>query len=341
MSKNLFVVVLAGGSGERLWPLSRKNKPKQLLPFINKSTLLEQTIDRFAGKVASERIYVVTTKAQESLIAQCVGNKVGKIIAEPEARNTAPAILFTCFEIARTNPDACVLFVPADHFIAQKDIFVTTVMQAVEYAQNNDDIVLLGIKPYAAAVGYGYIEHVGNDQVTKPVVRFHEKPTVEVAQEYIKNEHMLWNAGIFCAQVKTYMDAFRMHAPEIFEAIHNYCNGNGSYSNAASVAFDVAILEKTKKCVVVPSSFTWSDVGNVSSFLMLQQQYGNETNKVIAVNATANLIQTPKKLVALVGIDNVCVVETDDVLLIARRDQADAVKTIVRDLKDQKYEDYL
>ncbi len=338
MNKNVVVVILAGGKGERLWPLSRQLHPKQLLS-LNGSSLLAQTIDRVDSLVDKSNLWIFTTDEQKASIQQAVGSRVGVIATEPATRNTGPAVLLACLKIYALNPEALIVFVPADHYIKDTDAFQKTLMQAIQVSEKQDSITLLGIKPTHPATGYGYIqadtEHVDKDAY--PVHSFHEKPTLQSAQQYVQQENMLWNSGIFCGKVDTFLREFRMHALTLYQMVHAYVDQGYDYQKISSISFDHAVLEHSNNVWVVPALFDWSDVGNLDTFLTLKKSEQN----VIALNAHNNKIDVPGKLVALIGVNNLCVVQTEDALLIAQSDNTEHIKEIVQMLKKNNKEQYL
>jgi mannose-1-phosphate guanylyltransferase/mannose-6-phosphate isomerase len=336
-NKNVYCVILAGGSGTRLWPLSRAGKPKQFLAVGNEMTLLQQAVSRVSSSVPKENIWIGTTQQHEEAVRACVGDKIGNIVIEPGARNTAPAILLSCFHIYKCNPDAAIVFLPSDPFIPNTKRFVSFLNRAIDYMLKNERISLLGLKPRYPATGYGYIEYddtmSGQTDVPFVVKKFHEKPVFEVAQRYCQQGNMLWNISMFCAQARVFLDEFQKHAPDIFEGVKDFVHSTGTYEDIRSESIDYALMEKSSKVSVFPVDFEWCDVGNIEVFLSLQKQYGLEKNDVLTVDSNNNLVHVDDRLVALVGVDNLCIVQTDDVLLITKRDESEKVKQIVQKLK--------
>lgn len=339
----LYGVVLAGGVGERLWPLSRQHKPKQFLRVGSHKTLLEQSLDRLAPIV--DHSWIVTAQKHASLVHEYVGNAVDHVLIEAEGRNTAPAILYTCLEIHKKDPEALVLFVPADPFIPETDYvnFQEMILRAVAFAQQHDDIVLLGVKPTYPATGYGYIQYE-QEAIFAPIFKinqFHEKPSLKLAQNYIKASNMLWNIGMFCAKASVFIEQYKRWVPELYNQVEEFMNGERPYHEIESISIDYAIMERSANVYVLPVDFSWCDVGNVDVFMSLHEKFDINTSKTIQIDAKSNLVSVPNKLVALIGVDDLCVIETDDALLITKRSQAEKVREIVKELKDKKQTEYL
>ncbi|MFC1841599.1 mannose-1-phosphate guanylyltransferase [Candidatus Dependentiae bacterium] len=341
--KNAYFIILAGGSGTRLWPLSRQEKPKQFLEVGEEKTLIDQAIERVSAIAPKENIWISTTKNHEENIKRYVGDKIGHIVVEPGLRNTAPAILLACLELHKKDPDAVVMFLPSDPFIEDKDKFVAYVKSAIEFSMENNHITLFGITPTYPATGYGYIEfdNVNKKDAPYQVLKFHEKPKLEVAKAYVAQDNMVWNICMFCGKVKVFLEEFAKEAPEIFDGVTKYVNGHGDYNDVKSDSIDYAVMEKSKNIFVIPADFPWCDVGNIEVFLTIQKQNMQLDENVVSVDSKNNMVSVKDKLVALVGVDNLCIVETNDTLLITKRNQAEKVRQIVQQLKKSKNQTYL
>jgi mannose-1-phosphate guanylyltransferase/mannose-6-phosphate isomerase len=325
--EHVYVAILAGGKGERLWPLSTVDRPKPLLPFINGETLLDQTIQRALPLVDSPKnICIVAGAGLEALIQKEVGDRIGFMITEPCGRNTAAAVLLAVEQIYRRDPDALVLFLSADHFIPDPVPFQAMMRHAIDYTKQHQKIAIFGLKPQFPATGYGYIQTGVPEEQGFIVDAFHEKPDLEQAQKYVKQSNMFWNLGLFAAQASVWRAEFSANSPEIFAGMQRYLDGNGSYQDITSISVDYALMEKSKNIVMFGGNFAWYDVGNLHAFLSLKKIYGGQYQDVINIQAQNNLAQTKKKIVACIGVSNICIIETADVLVIAHNDEVERVK---------------
>lgn len=336
--KNVYFVILAGGSGERLWPLSRHRQPKQLIPFLNNKSLLEQTLDRVKPLTTSiEQVVVVTNKDHARAVDKLVGDRVGKVIVEEVGRNTAPAILLACNYLAQKDPQALMVVLPSDAYIPDQSAFCLTITRGLAYLATSADIVVFGLKPSYAATGYGYIQANHEEPIAQnigyKVVQFHEKPDSASAQVYVERGDMFWNIGIFAASVATFIEEFKKYVPQLVSDVGRFLNFSCSYSEIQSISIDYAIMEKSSKIIVFPASFEWFDVGNLNVFLTLQAKYSADSLPVISYDGAGNLASTKQKLVVCVGVSDLCIVETDDVILVAQKQTAENVKKVLPQVK--------
>ena len=333
--KNVCFVILAGGSGERLWPLSSKAHPKQLIPFLGMGSLLEQTISRIEVLAESkDQILIVTNEAQKLLIKEQAGARVGKILAEPAACNTAPAILWSALKAFDLDEQAVMVVLPADHFIPDKELFAQHLQRAIEYAKANEKLVTFGLKPRHAATGYGYIQADMRNQPADfdnwPVLKFHEKPPAEVADRYLKQADMFWNIGIFVGKASALLREFELLAKDLFDGMQLWLEGKQEYKNLPSISIDYAIMEKSQEIVVFAADFDWYDVGDLNTFLSLELQFSKREQKLIEIEGSGNLGRlNNNKILACVGVSDLCVVETDDVILIVSKEKVNSVKKAI------------
>ena len=308
--------------------------------------MLEQAIDRIEPLAyAADNIWISTTQYHAARIGSLVRGRVGKIIADPISRNTAPAIVHCCHLLHEHDAQARVIFLPADAFIALKDYnaFRTGIQHAMAWIEQYASVVLCGVKPQYPATGYGYIEYIANNTDNTsvyPVTHFHEKPNYAVAQYYMQLPQMLWNIGIFGGQVSSFIAQFQCYAPELLKSVTDFIVGLCAYDSIPAISIDYALIERMTDVCVVPMAITWCDVGNISVLLALQQKLG-AANKVMSLNAADNLVYAQDKLVVLIGVDNLCVVDTHDVLLVTSADAAESVKVVVNQLKQQGSSQYL
>jgi len=344
---NVYFIILCGGSGTRLWPLSRKNRPKQLLPFLNNKCLLEQTIDRITTIAKSKNhIGIITTQEQRSLIPETICNKIGFTLAEPTPQNTGPAILYSCLDIEKKDEKAIAVFLAADHFIPDTKQYCKYLQKAIEYATITKKIVTLGLMPTFPATGYGYIQAATATHVKAgipyKVAKFHEKPDLEKAQEYVNRGDMFWNLGMFVGQVSSFLEEYNIHAPKMLSDVSDHVLIGKNYANAPSLSIDYALMEKSENISVIPCDFEWNDVGNLDLFLNIQQKNCEcKQEKIISINGQNNIAKTKKKLVSFIGVDDLCVIEDEDVIVVAKRNEIERVKEILPVIKKEKIDTLL
>jgi mannose-1-phosphate guanylyltransferase/mannose-6-phosphate isomerase len=327
---NTYFIILCGGSGKRLWPISQKNRPKQLVPFIQNRSLLEDTIDRIE-LIAHDKnnIGIITTKEQSNLISHNIKNKIGFMYEEPIGRNTGPAILYSALEMGKKDPNSVIAILPADAFIPDKKRFCSYLPKAIDYAFRNDKIVTLGLIPTYPATGYGYIQAKSCTQEISPVKKFHEKPNKKQALEYVDQGDMFWNLCMFIGKTHKFISEYKKHVPEMFDRVHEYFTTGKNYNRAPNISIDYAIMEKSEDIAVIPADFEWSDVGNLDTFLSIQQKHEKERTKIINIDSKNNIAKTTsKKIVTFVGVNNLCVIEEDNTLVIAKRDEVEKIKLV-------------
>lgn len=353
MMKSLFALILAGGSGERFWPLSRRTRPKQLLKLVSNKTLLEETIDRLDELVPRERILILTNVEQEAAVRALLPNfPQENIVAEPTKRDTAAAIALATAWVAKRDHQATMLVLPADHVIKDRAAFQESLGIAARAAEESGALVTIGIKPTWACPGYGYIERgapvelpgiEARDGIYR-VLRFREKPNAELADSFLNNGNFRWNAGMFVWSVPTVLTEFNRHAPALADFI-SQIRAPDKWQQVLSerfpelprISFDYAIMEKADRVLMVEATFDWNDVGGwraVAAYLAHDGK-GNAANGDISTcEASSNIVFSEKTTskVALVGVHNLIVVRTEDALLICNRHDAEKIKHLVAEL---------
>jgi mannose-1-phosphate guanylyltransferase/mannose-6-phosphate isomerase len=352
--KNVVFLILCGGGGERLWPLSRKNRPKQFISFLDGKSLLEQSLDRiFPLAENKSNIGVVTSDKQKKLLLDLVGNKIGFVLDEPAQRNTAPAILYSCLKIYEKNPDAVVVFLPADSFVVDNQKYINYLSQAIECAACNDKIVTLGLMPTRPATCYGYIQADSNFSncidcgKLYEVLTFHEKPDVQTAKKYMQQGDMFWNIGVFAAKISVFLNEFKACSSQLFFDMQNFMEGKISYQDLPNISIDYAVMEKSKNISVLVSDFEWDDIGNLDVFLTFQKRFSQDSTKIINIDGEKNLVKVLSeeghnaKLVAFVGVSDLCLVQEKDIILVAKRDEIEKVKKVLAKIREESLENFL
>ncbi len=352
MKNNLYAVILAGGSGTRFWPLSRRANPKQFLNVTGQGTLLAETLKRIQPLVSGQNIMIVTGALYRKEIARQIipfGIPKANVLLEPQGKNTAPAILWAATRIHQLNPDAVIAVLPADHLILNPKNFLNVLQQAVKLAQENY-LVTLGIVPTRPETGYGYLETVKQGGVLK-VKRFTEKPSLLKAKQFIKNKNYFcsknknyfWNSGMFIWKTAVILEEFRKYLPEVHQILgkdYRQKSIKKVWASLPSISIDYGILEKAKNVVAVAArDIGWSDLGSWESLMVVlpKDKNGNMIKgDVLERNCKNSLLWGEKRLVAAMGLDNLIVIDTPDALLISRRDLSQDVREIVTLLQRKK-----
>jgi mannose-1-phosphate guanylyltransferase len=348
MSSPLYVLVLAGGSGERFWPLSRRARPKQLLSLFSEETLLAATLRRLDGLVPADQVLILTNAEQLDATRRAApGIPPENIVAEPAKRDTAAAISLGVGWIAARERGATMIVLPADHVISDTAGFQRTLRVGAHAAERTGELVTIGIKPSWACPGFGYIE-VGapaslHDAPPGPpafnVVRFREKPSAELAEQFISHGCFRWNAGMFIWTIPAILNAFERHAPALAEFVTRLRTGDfkallrDAFPNLPKISIDYAIMEKAGRVLMVESDFDWDDVGSWTAVAKYLEKLGSENRAntaLSAIEAGTNIVYSSSKThVALMGVHDLIVVETPDALLICHRHEAEKIKQIV------------
>ena len=364
---SIHAVILAGGRGTRFWPRSRTKTPKQLLNIAGHGTMLEQTVARLRPIVPASRIWTVTNAEQEASVKKQLPQAARKqALVEPIGRNTAAAIALAAFHIRNVaKGDALMAVLPADHYIQDVGKYQKIVTTALGVARKPGRMVVLGIPPTHPETGFGYIEKmpatIGADgMAVYPVRRFAEKPTLEMAKEYLASGNYQWNAGMFFWRVATFLDALKQHLPATYTELEKLAASIGKrnyalelrriYGKLQNISVDYAILERVTaqggepQVFVIPAQVGWSDIGSWAAvYELLAKQPGENVfaGQGHAMEASGNYLSSSGKFVAAIGVTDLVVVETSDALLVCARDRAQDVGKLVKWLEEQKRKDLL
>jgi mannose-1-phosphate guanylyltransferase len=357
---SVYCVIMAGGSGTRFWPASRRQRPKQLLALTSSRSLLQQTLDRVASLAPAQRVLVVTGADHASqVVAQLPQLPPDQVLAEPLARNTAAAAGLAAAWVARRDPSAVCLVLPADHLITDETLFLATLERAIRAAREDDVLVTLGLTPRFPATGFGYIE---TGQAVDPeappvslVAAFHEKPDLATAEAYLAGGRHLWNSGMFAWRAEVLLTEIARHLPELaagLDELAPHLGGPGQaralaaiYPRLPAISVDHGVLEKSPRLRVVKADFGWSDLGSWDAVAELWpgDEAGNvcQDGRVLAIEASGNVVAAQGRLTALLGVDGLVAVVTDDVLMILPRERCQDVRQVIEALRDGGLHDLL
>jgi mannose-1-phosphate guanylyltransferase len=359
-SKN-YCVIMAGGVGSRFWPMSRTSFPKQFHDILGVGrTLIQMTYDRFLPICPKENILVVTNERYRDLVMeQLPGLTKEQVLCEPFMRNTAPCIAYASFWIAERATDANIIVAPSDHLILKDEEFIQNIRISLQQAEDSGNLVTLGIKPTRPDTGYGYIQWADEKGVLDPKVKrvktFTEKPDIELAKDFLESGDFYWNSGIFIWTLPSIMNAFEYYLPEMFRAFAEGVGIYGSeeedafiqriYPTCDNVSIDYGIMEKAKNVNVVLSDFGWSDLGTWGS-LHSHLKHDDHRNGVVGknvmlYNCTDNMVHVSgDKLAVLHGLNGYIVVQTENTLLVCRKEDEQKIKNFVNDIKMKKGESW-
>lgn len=346
--KNIYAALLVGGSGTRFWPRSRKKMPKQFLNITGDGTLFEKTLQRIKDKVNPENIYIVTNNLyKQEIIKQIAKIKIPaqNILLEPEGKNTAPAVCWVSSVIHQKNPSATILALPSDHLILNQKKYEQVLTEAIELAQN-DCLVTLGIVPTRPETGYGYLKTKevswgGKKQIK--VDQFVEKPDLAKAKRYIQKKNFYWNSGMFVWRSEVILNEFKTYLPEMYSLFEKKSSQKAIeriWSQVKGISVDYGILEKSTKVMAVKAQgINWSDLGSwesLADFLDKDKEANILKGDVKQIDCTNTFVWGKDKFIATIGLEDIIVVDTEDALLICKKEKSQDVREIIEFLKKQK-----
>jgi mannose-1-phosphate guanylyltransferase len=353
----LFAVVMAGGVGSRFWPRSRQENPKQLIQIFGENTMIQDTVSRLEGIIKHENIFIITNQIQKpSILNQLKNIPNENIIAEPFGKNTAACIGLASILIHNKSNDAVTIVLPADHLIKDVKQFQTTLLNAAEFAYKSDGLLTIGINPTRPETGYGYIQIVDRkiDNDIYKVQTFAEKPNLSTAKRFMDAGDFFWNSGMFIWKTEVILNEISLYLPELFEGLLELEKSIDTerfyevltkiYGQLISISIDYGIMEKSNKVFLIKGNFDWSDVGSWEEVYQLSKKDDNSNasnGDVYLENSFGNYIFNPKKFTAVVGLENIIVIDTEDALLICNRENAQDVKHVVDFLKMNKKDNLL
>lgn len=351
-------LIMAGGRGERFWPRSRRSLPKQFLSLTGDGrTMIQLTVERVLALVSMEDIFIVTNRDYKELVREQLPEiPEENILCEPVGRNTAPCIGLGAVHIAKKYGDAMMMVLPSDHLIKYNSMFVNTLKEASRIAEENTNLMTIGITPDYPETGYGYIKF--NPAISKgqafAVDRFVEKPNLEVAKEYLATEEYLWNSGMFVWKVSSILKNIELFMKDVYEGLERIKESIGTaeevqvlekeFAAFCSESIDYGIMEKAENIYTIPGTFGWDDVGSwlVVDRIRKSNEMGNVVSgNVITVNSKNCIIEGSRKLIAAVGLRNMVIVDTEDAILICEKPSVGEIKKVLENLKICNREEYI
>lgn len=351
-------LIMAGGRGERFWPKSRKSSPKQFLSLTDDGkTMIQLTVERILPLVSMEDIYIATNRDYKTLVQEQLPDLPEEnILCEPVGKNTAPCVGLGAVYMEKKYGDAVMMVLPSDHIIKYNSIFISTLRDACKVAEQGSNLVTLGITPDTPETGYGYIKFLPDKTLERAfeVERFVEKPDLKTAKAYLTTEQYLWNSGMFIWKVSTILENMAQFLPETYSGLKKIQAAIGEdeeqqvleheFRAFESESIDYGVMEKAQNIYILSGSFGWDDVGSWLAVERLKttNEFGNVVDgNVVTVDTKNSIIQGHGKLLALVGIENTIVVDTEDALLICEKDHAGDIKKVLENLRICNRVEYL
>jgi len=352
MDDYLYAVIMAGGTGTRFWPRSRKDRPKQLLNITGDEILLKKTIELIKPIIPTSRIKIVTTLSQADAVKRTAPEIPDEnMIIEPFGKNTAPAIGISALFIERDNPDAVMVILPADHYIEDKKEFRQKIMAGAYHASQGDFLITIGIPPRGPETGYGYIEAdelIDKESLIYSIKSFHEKPDIDTARLFINQGNFFWNSGIFIARASSMLKEIAEYLPHNYRWLMKIRSSLGkdeesgvireAYKEMEAISIDYGVIEKTKNVLMAEGGFGWDDVGSwpsAAQYWPMDSDKNAFIGELINLDSSQCIVYSPKKLVALLGVEDLVIVEEDDALLICKRGRSQDVRKLVEILRSQ------
>jgi len=339
--QKIYAVILAGGMGTRFWPVSRESNPKQFLNITGKGSLLQETLARIRPKISGARVFIVTNAFYRNEIERQVSRfhiPKANILLEPKGRNTAPAICWAAAKIHKIDPDAIMAVLPSDHLIANRRKFLKVLGDAILLAQEHY-LVTLGVIPTRPETGYGYLQTAKKKIGSKSIIvvkQFKEKPSLAKAKQFIKRKNYFWNSGMFVWKSSVILREFKKYLPSVYRLVGekvSCAHIEKVWHRLPNISIDYGILEKTKNIVAVPApGIDWSDLGSWESLteVLSKDKNGNIfKGDVIPINCKNTLVWGGKQVIALIGLDDIIIIDTPDALLVCRKDLSQSVKDVV------------
>ncbi len=353
----IFAVIMAGGVGARFWPRSKERKPKQLIRIVGENTMIQDTVKRLDGLVKQENIFIITNKIQKLRVKEQLPEVPEQnIIDEPFGKNTAPCIGLASVLIKKKNPDAVTIILPSDHLIKDEEEFRKCLKSAVEHAETTKGLVTIGITPTRPETGYGYIQFdekdLGNN--VYKVLTFAEKPNLSTAKRFIESGDFLWNSGIFIWNIESILREIEHHLPDLHDGLQRLEKTIGTpdfetelvhvYGQIKSISIDYGVMEKSDSVYVVKADFYWNDVGNWDAVYDITEK-NDENNALIgdiyAEKTYGSYIFSPRTFTAVIGVEDLIIINTNEALLVCNRNNAQDVRHVVDYLKMNKRTDLI